>query len=75
MKYSTLMFILDHRDYFWSNGVAGAGDNSVDKVISNDPNDFLQPLAGNKFYKAIALIAVIGISVALIVMASKNKKS
>lgn len=74
MRYSTLRYILDNKDLFWSNGTTGAGDNSVDKVISNDPNDFLQPLAGNKFYKAIALIAVIGITVALIVMAAKNKK-
>lgn len=73
MKYSTLRFILDNRHLFWQNGMAGAGDNSTDTNITNDPNDYLQPLAGNKFYKIISILAVIGLTVAVVVMASKNK--
>lgn len=73
MNYYALRFILDNRHAFWSNGAAGAGDNSTDPNPVNDPNDYLQPLAGNKFYKIIAVLAVIGLTIAVVVMASKTK--
>lgn len=64
--------ILRRKEQFWHNGAGGGGDASTDKVIEKDPNDYLQPLAGNRFYQIIAIIAVLGLTIGFAIMATKK---
>lgn len=73
MNYREISGILRRRESYWHNGAAGSGgDGSTDTNITRDPNDFLQPLAGNKFYQIIAIIAVLGLTVGFAIMATKK---
>jgi hypothetical protein len=73
MNYRSIFFILNNKDLFWSNSAtAGSGDASTDAKTSSDPNDFLQPLAGNKFYLIIAIISVMALAAGFVILASKK---
>lgn len=75
MNYRELSGILRRKEMYWSNGATGAtGDGSVDPNPSKDPNDYLQPLAGNKFYQIIAIVAVLGLVIAVAIMATKKSQ-
>ena len=72
MNYRTMMGVLRAREMYWANNAVGSGDNSTDATITRDPNDYLAPLAGNKFYQIIAIVAVLGLVIAVAVLAGKK---
>lgn len=75
MKYETFKFIIDNKERFLYNDMAGTGsDNTTDANAATlvNPNDYLAPVVGGS--KVIQVLATIALVLGIIYLIKLNLK-